>query len=124
MKTTLPWICCLIPRASLSLPVARFVIAIAIVAMLPCIATAALKTENVFLITTDGLRWQEVFTGAEELLLNKTNGGVKDVETLRKNFWRDTPEQRRRMLLPFVWSEIGAKGQIYGNRPKGSDAHI
>jgi len=87
-------------------------------------ASAATKTENVFLITTDGLRWQEVFTGAEELLLNKTNGGVADVEALRKEFWRPTPEDRRKALLPFVWSEIATKGQIYGNRLKGSDAHI
>lgn len=87
-------------------------------------ATAPLKTKNVFLITTDGLRWQEVFTGAEELLLNKTNGGVKDVEALKKDFWRATPEERRKALQPFLWSEIATKGQIYGNRAKGSDAHI
>jgi len=35
-----------------------------------------LKTKNVILITTDGLRWQEVFTGAEQQLLNKEHGGV------------------------------------------------
>jgi hypothetical protein len=85
---------------------------------------AELKTQNVFLITTDGLRWQEIFTGAEELLMNKTNGAVKDVEGLRRQFWRATPEERRQALLPFFWSEIATKGQIYGNRPKGSDAHI
>lgn len=85
---------------------------------------AALKTENVFLITTDGLRWQEVFSGAEELLLNKTNGNVKDIEALKKNFWRETPDARRQALLPFLWSEVATKGQLYGNRPKGSDAHI
>ena len=28
------------------------------------------KTRNVVLIVSDGLRWQEVFTGAEEDLLN------------------------------------------------------
>jgi hypothetical protein len=85
---------------------------------------AGLKTRNVFLITTDGLRWQEVFTGAEELLLNKTNGGVRNVEGLQKEFWRDTGEERRKALLPFLWSEIATKGQIFGNRAKGSDAHI
>lgn len=87
-------------------------------------SAASLKTKNVFLITTDGLRWQEVFTGAEELLLNKTNGGVKDVAGLKKEFWRATPEERRQALLPFLWSEVATQGQIYGNRAKGSDAHI
>jgi len=85
---------------------------------------AELKTKNVFLITTDGLRWQEVFSGAEELLLNKTNGGVANVGALQKKFWRETPEARRKVLLPFFWSEVAAKGQIYGNQSKGSVAHI
>ena len=33
------------------------------------------QTENVFLIISDGFRWQEVFGGAEEALMSKTNGG-------------------------------------------------
>ena len=36
-----------------------------------------LRTKNVLFISTDGLRWQEVFRGAEEELLNKaTTTGV------------------------------------------------
>ena len=35
----------------------------------------ARKTQNVVLIVSDGLRWQEVFTGAEEDLLNDKAGG-------------------------------------------------
>jgi len=87
-------------------------------------AGAATKTENVFLITTDGLRWQEVFTGAEELLLSKEHGGVKDVDGLKRDFWRATPEERRKVLLPFLWNEVAAKGQIYGNETKGSSARL
>jgi hypothetical protein len=39
------------------------------------------KTQNVVLIVSDGLRWQEVFQGADPLLLDARNGGnyVKDV---------------------------------------------
>lgn len=85
---------------------------------------ASLKTKNVFLITTDGLRWQEVFSGADELLLNKTNGGVVNVDKLRRDFWRDTPEARRAALLPFLWGEIAVSGQIFGNQSKGSIARI
>jgi hypothetical protein len=29
------------------------------------------KTENVILITLDGMRWQEVFSGAEQRLIKK-----------------------------------------------------
>jgi Metalloenzyme superfamily len=82
------------------------------------------QTENVFLIISDGLRWQEVFNGAEELLLNKTNGGVKNVPVLQTNFWRATPELRRAALFPFFWSEIARRGQLYGNQPKGSVASV
>src|ERR1043165_1135190 len=85
---------------------------------------ADLKTRNVFLITTDGLRWQEVFTGAEESLLNKTNGGVENADPLKARFWRTTPEERRAALMPFFWSNIAAKGQLYGNQTKGSVAQI
>lgn len=87
-------------------------------------AAGATKTRNVFLITTDGLRWQEVFSGAEELLLSKENGGVKDVDELKKDFWRPTPEERRKALMPFLWSEVASKGQIYGNQTQGSVARI
>lgn len=80
------------------------------------------KTENVFLITVDGLRWQEVFGGADSLLMNSQNGGVRDSNRLHAAFWRDTPEERRQALLPFVWSAFAERGQLYGNRNKGSAA--
>jgi len=99
-----------------------------IVLLVPCNDAEAgnlpLKTKNVFLIVTDGFRWQEVFTGAEEVLIDKTNGGVRDVEALRKKFWGETPQARRQALLPFVWSEIASHGQIYGNQLLGSVARV
>ena len=87
-------------------------------------ANTSLKTRNVFLIVTDGFRWQEVFTGAEEALMDQTNGGVRNVEALRSKFWRGTPEARRQALLPFFWSEVALHGQLYGNQPKGSIARV
>src|SRR5436853_7915831 len=85
---------------------------------------AALKTEHVFLIISDGFRWQELFGGAEEQLLTKTNGGVHDTNTLRQEFWRDTPEARREALLPFFWGTIAKHGQLFGNQNKGSVASV
>jgi hypothetical protein len=84
---------------------------------------ASRKGRNVFFITTDGLRWQEVFTGAQEGLMNKSNG-VAELGALRKAFWRDTPEARRQALFPFLWSVVASNGQIYGNAAKGSVARI
>lgn len=85
---------------------------------------AKLATENVILVTTDGLRWQEVFSGADEGLLNKENGGVKDVAGLRAAFWRDTAEARREALMPFVWGTVVTRGQLFGNRAKGNTARV
>src|ERR1051326_7406594 len=82
------------------------------------------RTENLFLITIDGFRWQEVFGGAEESLIDPGNGGVKDTNRVRAAFWRESPEQRREALLPFFWSEIAGHGQIYGNQDKGSIAQV
>lgn len=82
------------------------------------------KTENIILITTDGLRWQEVFSGADPELMNKANGGVADTNALAKAFWRETPEARREALLPFFWTVIAKQGQLFGNQTKGSVAHI
>lgn len=90
-------------------------------ALLATLAQAgSLKTQNVFLIISDGLRWQEVFSGAEAGLLNKPDGGVGDVPGLKAQFWRETAEARREALLPFFWHEIARNGQLYGNRTKGS----
>ena len=89
-----------------------------------CAADAPRKTENVILLMTDGLRWQEVFNGAEESLMTKEPGGVKDVDRLKADFWRDTPQERREALLPFMWSVVAKEGQIFGNRAKGSNAQV
>jgi hypothetical protein len=73
---------------------------------------------------TDGLRWQEVFRGADPALLNKKYGGVGDVDATRRTYWRDTLAARRHVLMPFVWTVIAEQGQLYGNRDKHSDAFV
>ncbi len=52
---------------------------IALLATVAASAAQPRQTENVFLVMTDGLRWQEVYSGAEESLLTENPGGVKDV---------------------------------------------
>src|SRR5579864_3066427 len=83
------------------------------------------KTENVVLVTYDGLRWQEVFSGCDETLLNREEGGgVRDVPALKSRFWRDTPEERREALLPFFWKTIAARGQIFGDPAQHCRARV
>lgn len=82
------------------------------------------KTENIVFVMTDGLRWQEIFRGADSSLLNKKYGKVADVEKLKKDYWRESSEDRRLALMPFLWQVVAKKGQIYGDRDKQSDAFV
>jgi hypothetical protein len=86
--------------------------------------SSGMKTRNILLVTTDGLRWQEVFGGADGALLNRENGGVADVEALKSQFDRNTPEERRKALLPFFWSVIARDGQLFGDANTGSEAKV
>lgn len=77
------------------------------------------KTENVVIVTLDGMRWQEIFAGVDEVLVNDSvyNRHRDEVKT---KFWAATPEERRMKLFPFLWNTIAANGQLYGNRKYGN----
>jgi len=82
------------------------------------------KTERVIVLMLDGLRWQEVFNGADSTLMNKENGSVKDIDALKKKYWRETPEARRETLMPFFWQVISREGQLHGNKTLGSSVTV
>lgn len=77
------------------------------------------KTENIIIVTLDGMRWQEVFGGADSALLNNT-AYTRDPEPVAKKFWDGQTNERRKKLFPFLWSVVESKGQLYGNRTKGN----
>lgn len=72
-------------------------------------------SENLFIITTDGFRWQELFGGADSILINSEKY-TPDTSTMKLLYWADSPEERRKKLMPFFWNVISAKGQVFGNR--------
>ena len=39
-------------------------------------------------------------------------------------FWRDDPNERRKVLFPFLWTMVAAHGQIFGNPAKDSVARV
>ena len=82
-------------------------------------ACAQHKTENVFIISLDGLRWQELYTGADAQLIENKDyvDNTKELSTL---FWRETPTERREALMPFFWNTLAKEGQLLGNRELGS----
>ncbi|WP_439483031.1 alkaline phosphatase family protein [Cyclobacterium plantarum] len=81
------------------------------------------QTENIFLITVDGLRWQEMFKGADSLFVDDT-GMSESQGSLLKEFWDTDPLNRREMLMPFTWSTLEEKGQLHGNRTYGNKVDL
>lgn len=78
--------------------------------------------QNVILVTTDGLRWQDLFGGMDSVIAAKkefVHGSSDSTEVFAKYWSADTVE-RRKKLMPFVWDVIAAKGQLYGNRLYGN----
>jgi hypothetical protein len=101
----------------------------ALICLLSGIAAWMLQAENdqdrnVFLITTDGLRWEEVFTGVDPQLINKEFGNIGNIDGFRAEFWAESPEERRRLLFPFLWSVGVEQGQIFGNRNLKSEVRM
>lgn len=84
---------------------------------------AQTKTENIILVTLDGLRWQEVFGGADSTLLKNKNY-TRDYDGTSASFWNDNLEVRRRMLFPFIWNVVAQNGQLHGNRNAGSKVNV
>jgi hypothetical protein len=78
-------------------------------------AQFASNTENIFVITTDGFRWQEIFTGADKNLIRDPRF-VQDTALMKDLFWDSTAELRRQKLMPFLWNTVARQGQLYGNR--------
>ncbi len=100
-----------------------FVLIVSIVAIAGA-APAARQTRNVILLMSDGLRWQDVFQGADPELMTEENGHVSDIPKLRREFWREKPDARRQALMPFLWSVVARQGQIFGNPALGSQAYV
>ncbi len=73
------------------------------------------QTQNVIYISIDGLRFQELFSGADSRLMDKDVGGVYNPEALRGRFWREDQMARRERLMPFFWNTIAKQGQVFGS---------
>lgn len=82
------------------------------------------KTKNVIVVTLDGFRWQELFGGADESFMDSRQGGVRDINSLKARYLRKTADERRETLMPFLWTTIAKKGQIFGNPGKNAAAKI
>ncbi len=95
-------------------------VAIAIAAAVLPSCTARTAGDLVIAVTLDGMRWQEVFGGADSTLLFGPAGRVADTAFARERFWRDSRAARRQALMPFVWGMVADQGQIVGDPDAGS----
>lgn len=91
-----------------------------IIPILSCLLSVASYSQtlcqpNIFIITTDGFRWKEIFSGADPVIINDPRY-VSDTALLKQLFWDDDLEIRKMKLIPFVWSIIKKQGALYGNR--------
>jgi hypothetical protein len=78
---------------------------------------------NIIVITTDGFRWQEVFRGADSLLI-RNPAYVQDTSLMMEQFWSNDVNERRKKLLPFFWNIINKKGMLAGNRDYGNKVNV
>ena len=80
------------------------------------------QVHAVVLVTIDGVRFQEVFGGADRKLLDTLKGAER--QAAETAFWRDSPDQRRRLLMPFLWSVVVQEGSIFGDPDAGSPNQV
>src|SRR5690625_4208938 len=73
--------------------------------------------KKVVVITLDGVRWQEVFRGADSTLLADYGS-----EQGKEIFWSDDKEIRKNKL--FDTNFFANIGSLYGNRDKGSPVYV
>jgi Metalloenzyme superfamily len=81
------------------------------------------KTENIVIVTLDGMRWQEIFGGIDSAIMNSPIYS-RDRDNLKFNFWDDDLKLRRKKLFPFLWTRILNNGQLYGNRNIGNTVNV
>jgi len=102
---------------------ARWVAAF-VAGVLCVLSSVACAADNLIFVTLDGFRWQEVFGGADESLLNKESGGVANVPALKQRYWKETPAERREILMPFLWQHLVKHGQLFGDPTRNATAQV
>jgi len=96
------------------------------VALCLSMMTADRRTENVVLVTLDGVRIEEMFGGLDDVILcAEAESGKAEDHPLTARFGAATPEARRAKLMPFFWNVLMAEhGSIAGNPAGGSPVRI
>lgn len=86
------------------------------------LSVEAQQNNKVIIVTLDGLRWQELFRGADSSLINSRYNDQQ--ELLMIKYWHQNKEIRRKLLMPFIWNIIAKNGQLIGNRDLNSKMSV
>jgi hypothetical protein len=78
---------------------------------------------NLVLVTLDGVRWQEVFSGVDPGLIGDERY-TNAPEHLKETYWRERREESRELLFPFLWSVIASQGVLIGDRTQNSFMNV
>ena len=78
--------------------------------------------QNVIFVTIDGLRWQEFFGGADRDYFKRDRNGSGGAPERR--YWRESPDARRSILMPFMWGTIAKQGQVFGDPSANSESRL
>lgn len=91
-------------------------------ATIPPITAEMARTQNVVLVTLDGVRVEEIFGGLDAAVLARTlpAGARLEDAAAYKKYWALTREERRLKLMPFFWGTLMREhGSIVGDRVRG-----
>ena len=103
----------------------HFICAIGLLLQVELVMAAAADTavSNIFLVTLDGLRWQEVFRGLDQSLA--ANGDYAErSETIIARYGAVNAADSAAALMPFLHNTVFRNGTVVGNRDKDSCARV
>ena len=82
--------------------------------------------DSVVLVTIDGTRTEEIFGGLDLEVLKSTlpKGQMVESTPSYRRFWAASREERRRKLMPFLWTLVSEQGSIAGDAQAGSVVRV
>ncbi len=79
--------------------------------------------ENVIWVTADGIRWQEVFRGLDNRLLEDERF-AEDAEVVRTDYGHKNAVEGRARLMPFLWNTVAQQGALIGDVDHNSSMQV
>jgi hypothetical protein len=88
-----------------------------------CFVLTSKAADNLLLVSIDGLRWQEVFRGYQNDILNLEEF-KSHKSALEKQFSGKSIQEKRQKLMPFLWQVVSKQGLLIGNRGNNSTMQL